>query len=93
MRKVYDMLVELTYACKMNCTHCMSDCEPDGVNMSRSTLEDALKFMLKHKLDRTFNTVKEAAEAIGSSYRYLFDRMRANLPCHGYTFKDANDDR
>lgn len=44
------MLVELTYACKMNCTHCMSDCKPNGVNMSRSTLEDALKFMLKHDI-------------------------------------------
>ena len=24
------MLVELTYACKMGCSHCMSDCKPDG---------------------------------------------------------------
>ena len=24
------MLVQLTYACKMNCSHCMSDCKPDG---------------------------------------------------------------
>ena len=45
------------------------------------------------ELDKTFNTVKEAAEAIGSNYQYLFDRMRANLPCHGYTFKDVNNNR
>ena len=44
------MLVEITYACKMNCSHCMSDCRPDGENMSLSTLEDALKFMCKNKI-------------------------------------------
>lgn len=39
------MLVEITYACKMNCSHCMSDCKPDGENMTLEVLEDTLKFM------------------------------------------------
>lgn len=24
------MLINLTYACKMGCNHCLSDCGPDG---------------------------------------------------------------
>lgn len=45
------------------------------------------------ELDKTFNSVKEAAEAIGSSYQYLFDRIKADLPCHGYTFKNVDTNR
>lgn len=33
------MLVELTYACKMDCTHCLSDCKPDGEHMSIATFK------------------------------------------------------
>lgn len=44
------MLVELTYACKMGCSHCMSDCSPDGENMSLVTLRDALDFMIKNNI-------------------------------------------
>lgn len=28
------MIIDLTYACKMGCSHCMSDCKPEGENMS-----------------------------------------------------------
>lgn len=45
------------------------------------------------ELDATFKNIKEAAEAIGSSYQYLIDRMKAGLPCHGYTFKDIDENR
>lgn len=38
------MLINLTYACKMGCNHCLSDCKPDGENMSISTLKDVLNF-------------------------------------------------
>ena len=34
------MLVELTYACKMGCSHCMSDCKPDGEHMSLQILKN-----------------------------------------------------
>lgn len=44
------MLVELTYACKMNCSHCMSDCKSDGEHMSLAVLEDTLKFMVKNRI-------------------------------------------
>ena len=41
------MLVEVTYACKMGCTHCLSDCKPDGEHMTLEVFEDVLKFMIK----------------------------------------------
>lgn len=44
------MLVELTYACKMGCSHCMSDCSPDGENMSLVTLRDTLHFMIENNI-------------------------------------------
>ena len=44
------MLVELTYACKMGCKHCLSDCKPDGENMSVDTLKDVLEFMSKNNI-------------------------------------------
>ena len=37
------MLINLTYACKMGCNHCLSDCVPDGENMSIRTLRDVNK--------------------------------------------------
>ena len=42
------MLVEVTYACKMGCTHCLSDCKPDGEHMTLEVFEDVLKFMIKN---------------------------------------------
>ena len=44
------MLVELTYACKMGCSHCMSDCKPDGEHMSLQILKNTLEFMIKHQI-------------------------------------------
>ena len=44
------MLVELTYACKMGCSHCMSDCKPDGKYMSLQILKDTLEFMINHQI-------------------------------------------
>lgn len=44
------MLIELTYACKMNCAHCMSDCKPDGINMSKEILRDTLEFFKRYKI-------------------------------------------
>lgn len=41
------MVIDLTYACSMGCTHCMSDCKPDGQHMSLQVLEDALVFSKK----------------------------------------------
>ena len=44
------MLVELTYACNMGCTHCLSDCKPNGEHMSIDTFKDVLKFMVDHTI-------------------------------------------
>lgn len=44
------MLIELTYACKMNCSHCMSDCKPDGINMSKEILRDTLEFFKRYRI-------------------------------------------
>lgn len=46
------MLVEVTYACKMGCTHCLSDCKPDGEHMTLEVFEDVLKFMIKNRFQR-----------------------------------------
>ena len=43
-------IVEVTYACKMGCTHCLSDCKPDGEHMTLEVFEDVLKFMIKNQI-------------------------------------------
>ncbi len=40
------MLVEVTYACKMGCTHCLSDCKPDGEHMTLEVFEDAVTYRI-----------------------------------------------
>ena len=44
------MLINLTYACKMGCNPCLSDCKPNGENMSVSTLKDVLEFLIKYDI-------------------------------------------
>lgn len=44
------MVIDLTYACSMGCSHCMSDCKPDGEHMSLDTLKDVLEFYKKHRI-------------------------------------------
>lgn len=44
------MLIQATYACSMGCSHCMSDCKPDGQHMSVKTFSDALDFMNNHEI-------------------------------------------
>ena len=41
------MLLFITSSCRMQCTHCLSDCKPDGVHMSMEVLNDAIKFIKK----------------------------------------------
>lgn len=38
------MLIKITDKCSMGCTHCLSDCKPDGNHMSFETFKDALDF-------------------------------------------------
>ena len=44
------MLIELTYACSMGCSHCMSDCKPDGQHMTEEILNDVFDFLKSHLL-------------------------------------------
>lgn len=44
------MLIDLTYRCSMGCSHCMSDCRPDGTDMTPEVLEDVLAFYRKHQV-------------------------------------------
>lgn len=44
------MVVDLTYACNMGCTHCMSDCKPDGQRMSIEVFKDTLGFLKKYNV-------------------------------------------
>ena len=44
------MMIALTYRCSMGCPHCISDCKPDGIDMSKDTLIDSLDFINKHKI-------------------------------------------
>ena len=44
------MIIDLTYSCKMGCSHCMSDCKPEGKNMSIQVLKDSLDFLKKYQI-------------------------------------------
>ena len=44
------MLIDLTYRCSMGCSHCISDCRPDGTDMTPDTLEDVFAFYRKHQI-------------------------------------------
>ena len=38
------MLIKITDKCSMGCTHCLSDCKPDGEHMSFETFKKAITF-------------------------------------------------
>ena len=40
------MLILITTRCSMGCSHCMSDCKPEGRDMSIATFRDALDFSI-----------------------------------------------
>lgn len=42
------MLLKITEACSMGCTHCMNDAKPDGEHMTLETFEDALNFIIRN---------------------------------------------
>ena len=44
------MLIDLTYRCNMGCNHCMSDCKPNGTDMTPEILEDVLAFCKKNEV-------------------------------------------
>lgn len=38
------MLIKITDKCSMGCTHCLSDCKPEGKHMTFETFQQAIKF-------------------------------------------------
>lgn len=44
------MMIDLTYHCSMGCTHCLSDCKPDGRHMPYSVFEDVLAFVDRYHI-------------------------------------------
>ena len=44
------MIIDITYACRMGCSHCISDCKPDGQHMSVDTFKDVLNFLKKYNI-------------------------------------------
>lgn len=49
------MLVKITDKCSMGCTHCLSDCKPDGKHMPFETFKDVVEF--NRKLNSDNNTM------------------------------------
>ena len=45
------MLIDLTYKCSMGCSHCMSDCNKSGEEMSLKILNDVCDFIQNRKID------------------------------------------
>lgn len=45
------MVIDLTYKCSMGCSHCMSDCNKNGEEMSLSILNDVCDFIENRKID------------------------------------------
>lgn len=85
------MLVELTYACKTGCTHCLSDCKPDGEHMSIDTFKDVLKFMVDHTIPTWMFSGGEMFEhpeiltmldMIESAHKDIYNKMHMRLPIH-----------
>ena len=62
------MIIDLTYACKMGCSHCISDCKPEGENMSLQQLSFSYKnvSLLKYPL---LTRSKHRRVLFGSSLR------------------------
>lgn len=44
------MIIDVTYACNMGYSHCMSDCTPDGLHMPIQTFRDSLNFLQTYKI-------------------------------------------
>lgn len=44
------MIIDVTYACNMGCSHCMSDCTPDGLHMPIQTFRNSLNFLQTYKI-------------------------------------------
>lgn len=66
------MIIDVTYACNMGCSHCMSDCTPDGLQCPYRPFEIPLKCLTYIKVKR-------------QSFRTLDNALARNAKLHGIT--------
>ena len=63
------MLIDLTYRCNMGCNHCMSDCKPNGTDMTPEILKDVLAFCKKNEVPNLIFSGGESWNCSRSSKR------------------------
>ena len=56
------MKVDITYKCSMHCTHCLSDCNEHGQNMTLETFRKVIEFNKKYQPNLIFLTGGEIFE-------------------------------
>lgn len=76
------MLIDLTYRCSMNCSHCLSSCTPDGQDMTIDTLRYAIYWMKKHRFNLWMFTGGEIFEHehILDMLEVIFSERDKNCP-------------
>lgn len=65
------MLIDLTYRCNMGCNHCMSDCKPNGTDMTQEILKDVLAFCKKNEVPNLIFSGGELFEK-----RYILELLK-----------------
>lgn len=43
------MLIKITTKCTMGCSHCISDCKPEGIDMDSETFDQVIRFLKAHR--------------------------------------------
>ena len=81
------MKIDLTYKCSMGCSHCLSDCKPDGESMSINTLNKVMDFIINTGIaDLQYNNIVISGgemfehPQIKEMLDIIFTRL-ANKPC------------
>lgn len=65
------MLIDLTYRCNMGRNHCMSDCKPNGTDMTPEILKDVLAFCKKNEVPNLIFSGGELFEK-----RYILELLK-----------------
>ena len=71
------MIVDITYKCSMGCSHCMSDCKPDGQHMTLATFDKVIDFLKK------YNYVDHIILSGGEIFEHPhIDKILTIIHCH-----------
>ena len=80
------MLIDLTYRCNMGCNHCMSDCKPNGTDMTPEILKDVLAFCKKNEVPNLIFSGGELFEK-----RYILELLKIiEVECANYKIQEEN---